>query len=1012
MKIKSVVAVMILALLSVLTGAEINLVPNPELQSKGGFLPDQWHGLKGKESIKAYKTENGVLRITGKYPNYVSYAGFSIQMESGKSYYLSFEMKADLLSNHAAVYYSVINENRKKLVADRVLLRRYTGPQKNWVRVGFIIPTASVSGGKKLSLSLGVYNPGRKLLAEDKALYARNFHLTYYKGQKSIFPPRPKTNAANAVMPDQPFYTHNFIGKTMGEAYMLEKNGVGFFRLNTGVMPRKNVTMKVTHPKGVQAEVYLWNRKQQTCVKVPMKNGRYIIGQEYDWLIWSNGLIFTADDTVPEQFNIGLSFECDKKKISFTIPVKQIPAFTGGKLPATRRFNSWQSFPVTRIDTKNPANTLGKKLEEYWKVSGWKHTPFVEIVNTIPYEVKPNSIACRQGVDPSGTPVPLYCNASIIAAGPEYFKSFMEKKKLADRIRKTEYVKWDYEPYTKGPVTISCFCKKCIGLFAKEKGLPVTITGYDILQKHKRAWVDFRCRQRAEAVKTVVRGIKLINPAAKFELCTMPFAPQKDEEYEEVYGIRSSLYNDFVDLFTSMNYSGNLNFYRSLEREALELTKEKRTLLNNGWGTPINGIRLGNHLLAAYFCGENYPYIAQGLYISNGEQVRELRKVMDYIARTESYWTKGKFVRNTRKVIEGFNAAENLYVLERKGSGKSWSLLFNNSEREILFARLAYDPAKESVTDLENGNVLSGKNGLLTVKLAPLSYKILEFSPEMKAVTPNLPDYAGEELELIKKHQQKTSSGKKYGMSYSITPETCTLATPVQKLVFDLKNSGESRWLVNGKNVARTIGRDVFMDRGTFFLGKRNVNVEHVSIAQNVIKFRFSFVITEAPYDGLVVRKEYTLQKNKPEMNVYIEVEPRSGYRNFRLRTVNDFIMPEKINPNAPVSEISAGNITDRNLFHIGFVRNGAKFPDNKPYFAGRYMKKQYPLTTETFSVAPIDAGYRFDASAKNLDQVFCWRTKNTGTLELIWADAYPHYDPHQIATWKTTYKLQMIKTK
>ena len=147
-------------------------------------------------------------------------------------------------------------------------------------------------------------------------------------------------------------------------------------------------------------------------------------------------------------------------------------------------------------------------------------------------------------------------------------------------------------------------------------------------------------------------------------------------------------------------------------------------------------------------------------------------------------------------------------------------------------------------------------------------------------------------------------------------------------------------------------------------------------------------------------------------MNLYIEVEPRSGYRNFRLRTVNDFIMPEKINPNAPVSEISAGNITDRNLFHIGFVRNGAKFPDNKPYFAGRYMKKQYPLTTETFSVAPIDAGYRFDASAKKLDQVFCWRTKNTGTLELIWADAYPHYDPHQIATWKTTYKLQMIKTK
>ena len=480
MKIKVIITSIALVLCAFLNGEEINLIPNPALQSKNGFLPDQWHGLNGKNTIKAYKTENGVLRISGKYPNYVSYAGFSIDIQPGKSYYFSFEMKADQLSNYAAVYYSVLNDKRKKLVADRVLLKRYAGPQKDWVRVGFIIPTASVSGGKKLTVSLGVYNPSRRLLTEDKALYAKNFHLTYYNGQKSILLPRPETNSATAVMPDQPFYTHNFTGKTIGESYTLEKNGVGFFRLNSGVMPRKNVIMKVTHPKGVQSEVYLWNRNKKICEKIPMSGNQYIIGKEYDWLIWSNGLIFIADKTVPEQFNIGLSFECDKKKISFTIPVKQIPDFSGGKLPATRRYNSWQSFPVTRIDTNNASNVLGKKLEDYWKNSGWKHIPFVEIVNTIPYGWKQNSIECRQGVDPSGTPVPLFCDSSMIAAGPEYFRSYMEKKKLADRIRTAEFVKWDYEPYTKGPVTISCFCKECIRLFAKENNLPETISSHTV----------------------------------------------------------------------------------------------------------------------------------------------------------------------------------------------------------------------------------------------------------------------------------------------------------------------------------------------------------------------------------------------------------------------------------------------------------------------------------------------------------------------------------------------------
>ena len=827
MKFSQIVAALLLSVSSLLAGSEVNLMPNAALASKDGFLPDNWSGLRGEETRKAYKTENGVLRITGKYPNYASYTGVTIDVEPGKSYYWSFEMKSDLLSNSAGIFYTVRSADRKTLVNARPLLKNYTGPQRDWVKVGFIIPISSLANAKKLILSLAVYNPSRKMLDEDKAIYFRNFSLTYYNGQKNILPPKPKSNQTGALMPDQPFARHKFFGSAIGRPYYLEKNGVGFFRLDSGTMPRETVTMHVKHPQGVQAELYMWKRGGKECTLVPGSSGKYVIGREYDWLIWSNCLIFTADKSVPDEFNMELTFECGTKKIAFTIPVQQIREFSGGKLPENLRFNSWQSFPVTRINTADPANKLAAQLEKYWKQAGWKHTPFVEICNVIPARCRDNIMNIKQAVDPAGTPIPLYCNTAMIAAGANFFCQHLKDKKFAERIAQAEYVKWDYEPYTQGPVTIGCFCKECIAGFASQNNLPPNITANEILKRHKRAWVDFRCRQRAEVVRTVVSGIKMINPTVKFELCTMPFAPANDEEYETAYGIRSSLYTDFVDLFTSMNYSSTLNFYRSIEREALELAKEKRTLINNGWTTANNGQRLAHHLLAAFFCGEKYPYIAQGLFVSNGEQLRELRKVMDFVARTESRWSKGRFIRNQHPVTFGFNAKNNLYVLERRNerSNTTWLLLFNNSERDAVFARLA---APGSICDLENGSVLGGSGQSVTVKIAPLTYRMLELSADKKAAMQN--DYAREEADLIKASAQKVSSAEKYGMSYSIAPDKWVITTPVQSMQFDPNNSGEASWYVKGKLAAHTIGRDIFMDKGVFNLSQYTITMENIKI--------------------------------------------------------------------------------------------------------------------------------------------------------------------------------------
>ena len=483
-------------------------------------------------------------------------------------------------------------------------------------------------------------------------------------------------------------------------------------------------------------------------------------------------------------------------------------------------------------------------------------------------------------------------------------------------------------------------------------------------------------------------------------------------EYEETYGIRSSLYDDFVDYFNTMNYSRNLDFFRSLEREALELKSPKAILVSNGWGRPDPGVHRALQLFTAFFfAGKNdAPGIAQGLFVSDGEQVREFRRYMNLLAKTGPHWQQGKLVKNSRKVYPGFNAEDNIYVLERKGSnGKSWNLVVNNSTRETAYAKL--DCLSGSVTDLESGKVLPVRNKKVSVKLAPLSCMVLEFSPDKKAASADIPDYDKDERNAIEAYRKKTASGSKYGMRFAVTPEKCIVSTPVHSLELNLKNSGEGVWKQGSKEIASLIGRDVFMDKGVLYLSGKTITIEDVAINKNNIKVRFSYTITEAPYAGLVLRREYTLARNKPEIDAYIEIVPQGGYRPFRLRTVNNFVMPGKRNPNAPVSEVIVGKVKDKNTCHISFVRSGAKFADGKPYFDGkRGAKKFYPLENDTFSIRSVDGKPEVSITAQKVDQLFVWRERKSGTLELIWPDAYPDKDPHKIATWKTSYKLKLKK--
>jgi hypothetical protein len=73
-------------------------------------------------------------------------------------------------------------------------------------------------------------------------------------------------------------------------------------------------------------------------------------------------------------------------------------------------------------------------------------------------------------------------------------------------------------------------------------------------------------------------------------------------------------------------------------------------------------------------------------------------------------------------------------------------------------------------------------------------------------------------------------------------------------------------------------------------------------------------------------------------------------------------------------------------------------------------MKKQYPLTNNKVTASPVNGKLSFELTSQNADQIFVWRARNAASLEIIWPDAYPHYDPHLIATWKNAYELKVIE--
>ncbi len=664
-----------------------NLLKNPSFASKDGYLPDMWKGGRGAQFAGAFTTTGGVLRISESAAAYCHGVTQTMRIDGTKSYWFEADLKCDAVSYKANVLYSLLDEKGKPIISSKPLLFPfYTGPQREWFRVGLPIPAVEDGRARSLRLMFVVYNNSRKP-AEERAFYVRNPSVTEFTGQAHRPLPPPGRRSGDRV-PMRPF------DLPAGDApYRFEKGGVGWLSLRSTCFPRNApATLAVEAPAGVACavSVRVTSHGMDATFPAPSSEGVYALPANVAWASGANALIFTAADSVPDAFNIRLTLVAKGETRVMDVPVEVYPSPPPGNLPKTRRYRGWSNLPAGMYGEAVRTNAFARALVEYWRRSGWEDSDAVNVTGVFPYRQNPSNPLAREGVALHGTPTGIPCDSDLQAKGAAYYRDRLAKSGVAKRLACADSAVWDYEPYVVGPVTSGCFCEDCRRAFAAEKGLAATPSAAEILASHKTDWVHFRCRQRAASVKMAVEGIKLLAPKVKFRLCTMPMAPgpgdagfADDFAYLACFGIDSPLYEDFTDIYCSMNYTPFLRYFRSLEREMFDLRKPKETLLENGWGVPRAGKLVGLQLVAAFFAGQDRPYLASGMNVADGAQIAEVRQAMQFVAETEGAWENARLRRDKPpcKVLSG--PPDRLWTMERfAADGTRFVLVLNCSADE------------------------------------------------------------------------------------------------------------------------------------------------------------------------------------------------------------------------------------------------------------------------------------------------------------------------------------------
>ncbi|MDD3953061.1 MAG: hypothetical protein PHY82_03995, partial [Lentisphaeria bacterium] len=762
--------------------------------------------------------------------------------------------------------------------------------------------------------------------------------------------------------------------------------------------------------------------------------------------------LFFNENTPLKEYSITLEFEFTEPERNFQreIQVQLRPRIPYPAPVDDFQLFSWYSYPAMRLDLKQV--TMGKDLMKLWQDCGYRGgngsldipdwSGYRDISKVFHYRHK-DGTSLPASETPDGNPGPLACLSILNDLNSGFLQRMLANERFTGD-PKTKRLVYDYEPYAGGAgwVTRACFCTRCREDFAQQEKLPL-LSAKEILTQHEKAWVRFRCRQRACFIQNLQALIKKADPTAEFYLCSMPLPPPADaERFHKEYGIDLKLFEPFVDGHMPMNYSPSLDFYHRQLQMALDLKKPLYPVLDNGWGTAFHyqPERSRGQILASAFMGIQGVYFGSGLMRMDAAWLEMCHQAMTAISRFQPLLNDSRIDQKTWTMQKGLFADGNVFTMTRYQEKSGTWLLFavNNSPKQTAFAQLMpkQNPGKMlsgnySVREFFSDRGLwpdktrptFSKSELLDkgipLQLPPFACRLLICRPaegDLSSSTSPI-DYATDlraaESNLREQLENQYKPRSEFGMSSRMLPEGLQLQTPSQTLLVHLEEGACATWSSGkGGNLAQ-IANDWFVEPEVLALTDNRAELLDLKFSKEELQAEFRYQIQAPAFEGLIFRKRYILSRNQASVSVQIAIEPGSDYRPFRYRVGNLLDMdrdqsgssyPDKIEYR--IQGMNGDEVSRQG--HAIFTHPEAILPEGKPFF-GNYA------TAQTFTGNWLEAEHtlsknRLRAEFNGVDQLFLWRAGQHATMEWIYADPYPDRDPHKVKTWNTEFKLEFFQ--
>lgn len=1029
-----------------------NLLPNPQFISKNGCFPDQWLASDRfpRQNARVIPGEHSsnTFEISDDAAAYSYALSATVNLDPYKSYEFSIERKVENAHNAAIYYYWITRDGKRS--KERFIGK--TSGTSDWQTVKSTLTAVDAANTKGLRICLAVYpdksgkikgrtffrNPSLRILSAEEAEKTKTVH-----SGKSAAPKELSLLSFPAKLTARP----------PGREMLAGRGQVEFLDLTTNHDYSRPTRITLMLPQGVENELYMMKSGRSVCdlvkpvsVEQSGKNAiyRFDLDSSYNYYCLGNGFFFETTSDTPERFDISVQIASpDGKTLAeMNAPVRLIDAVKEdcsgiGKFECF----SWFLYPIQRIELENPAHKLPPKLAERWRKSGFamrRATPLHAFPFTLSAYIDGTIEGLMPAVEVGGGKSRLTCPSSALRAGSNSLAEWFRRKKQ-DKVfgKKDFWGVFDYEPYCYSWTTGVCFCPECRRAFMNANGLTGNILEpKDILNRYQKQWTAFVCRQRAEVVKLIYDAIRQINPQARVSFCSMP-QPGYDEDqdlYFQEYGIDAPLYDGFVDSHCPMNYDTTMRFFTRLESTHMQVRKPHIPILSTGWGpaTDFDPDRYKLQLTAAGLLGCPGIYAYRGLIAMQGDWMNAQRRALSALKKLTPYRSASNIYHPEKEAFyrNGYAADGNLYVIVKKLDGNTGIFLFNNHRHETVYAAVRPDSTvSRTIRNLLDGSVCSPdgsrreyipdelRQGVM-VRVPPLTMLPLEVTAQKYTAAPislNTGVIACEEAELRKTEESRFSPQTRNGMSTglkTVNGRACfALFTPTQELLVDMSAGAVAAWQVNGKPAVDRIGNDSFIKPSPLWLNQQPVELGKCEIGTDSVTVAFRFKISDVRYAGLVVEKCYTLYRDKPVVEAKVNVLPQGGYRPFTYRVNLLLGIGRAQSPQPYATHIGyripvQGKLQDFNeppaqgVYQRCFAKAGRQshFSKEPPEsFDGEYWIARNKITGESI-IAEI---------GNQPVELFAWIRNSTATMEWVYPPAYPDNDPHKVADWSLSYRLQ-----